>query len=135
MTLGPVAQATIEERRREAVAVIDRIKRGEEPKPPAPAPTVADLAERCLKNHVAVRCKPNTAKNSCMALQNHILPALGTKALKDVAPGDVTALHHKMRDTPYTANQAMWILSKMFTLAENWGMVPPGHNPCRHVRY
>ena len=139
MTLGPVAKATIEERRREAAAILDCIKRGEGPKPPKPArePTVADLAERCFSNHVTVRCKPNTAKNHRIAMQGHILSALGTKALKDVVPGDVTALHHKLRDTPYTANQAMWVLSKMFAHAGNWGMLPPGRNPCRHrhVRY
>ena len=136
VTLGPVGSETINKRRREAAIVIDRIKRGEDPMPPKPAPepTVADLAARCLKNHVEVRCKPNTAKNYRMALQNHILPALGKKALKDVAPEDVTALHHKLRDTPAAANQAMWVLSKMFTLAENWGMVPPGRKPGRHVR-
>ena len=89
VTLGPVGSETIDKRRREAAIVIDRIKRGEDPKPPKPAPepTVADLAARCLKNHVAVRCKPNTAKNYRMSLQHHILPALGTKPLKDVASG------------------------------------------------
>ena len=135
-TLGRVGTETVDGRRREAAIVIDRIKRGEDPKPPEPAPepTVADLAERFLKNHVAVRCRPNTAKNYRMAIQHHVLPALGTKALKDVAPEDVTALHHKLRDTPAAANQAMWVLSKMFTLAENWGMVPPGRKPGRHVR-
>ena len=97
--------------------------------------TVADLAARCLRNHVAVRCKPNTAKNYRMSLQHHILPALGTKPLKDVASADVTALHHKLRDTPSAANQATWVLSRMFTLAESWGMIPTGRNPCRHVRY
>ena len=137
MTLGPVGSETIDKRRHEAAVVIDRIKRGEDPMPPKPAPepTVADLAARCLKNHVAVRCKPNTAKNYRMALQNHILSALGKKALKDVVPGDVTALHHKLRDTPSAANRAVWVLSKMFVLAETWAMMPPGRNPCRHVRY
>ena len=137
VTLGPVGSETIDKRRREAAIVIDRIKRGEDPMPPKPAPepTVADLAARCLKNHVEVRCKPNTAKNYRMALQNHILPALGKKALKDVSPGDVTALHHKLRETPSAANRAVWVLSKMFVLAETWEMMPPGRNPCRHVRY
>ena len=137
MTLGPVGSETIDKRRREAAIVIDRIKRGEDPMPPKPAPepTVADLAARCLKNHVAVRCKPNTAKNYRMALQNHILPALGKKVLKDVSPGDVTALHHKLRHTPSAANRAVWVLSRMFVLAETWEMMPPGRNPCRHVRY
>ena len=63
-------------------------------------------------------------------------PALGTKTLKDVVcPGDITALHHTLRDTPCTANQAMWIVSKMFTPAGNRGMLAPGRNRCRHVRY
>ena len=117
VTLGPVGSETIDKRRREAAIVIDRIKQGEDPKPPKPAPepTVADLAARCLKNHVGVRCKPNTAKNYRMSLQHHILPALGTKPLKDVAPGDVTTLHHKLRDTPSAANQATWVLSRMFS--------------------
>ena len=112
------------------------MRRGGDPRPPKPAPepTVADLAERFLKNHVAVRSRPNTARNYRMAIQHHVLPALGEKALKDVAPEDVTALHHKLRDTPAAANQAMWVLSRMFTLAENWGMVPPGRKPGRHVR-
>ena len=137
VTLGPVGSETIDKRRREAAIVIDRIKRGEDPMPPKPVPepTVADLAARCLKNHVAVRCKPNTAKNYRMALQNHILSALGKKALKDVVPGDVTALHHNLRETPSAANRAVWVLSRMFVLAENWEMMPPGRNPCRHVRY
>ena len=137
VTLGPVGSETIDKRWREAAIVIDRIKRGEDPMPPKPVPepTVADLAARCLKNHVAVRCKPNTAKNYRMALQNHILPALGKKVLKDVSPGDVTALHHKLRHTPSAANRAVWVLSKMFVLAETWAMMPPGRNPCRHVRY
>ena len=76
VTLGPVGSETIDKRQGEAAVVIDRIKRGEDPKPPKPAPepTVADLAERCLKNHVAVRYKPKMARNFRMTLQNHILP-------------------------------------------------------------
>ena len=36
---------------------------------------------------------------------------------------------------PYAANNAIWVLSRMFKLAESWEMVPPGRNPCRHVSY
>ena len=136
VTLGRVGTETVDVRRREAAVVIDRIKRGEDPIPPEPAPepTVADLAERCLEKYVAVRCKPSTAKNYSAAIRSHILPALGAKALKDVGPEDVTALHHKLRDTPAAADQAVWVLSKMYRLAESWGMVAPGQRPTRHVR-
>ena len=136
VTLGRVGKEPIDKHRREAAAVIDRIKRGEDPIPskPAPEPTVADLAERFLEKFVAVRCKPSTAKNYRLAIQHQILPALGEKALKDVGPEDVTAMHHELRDRPAAANQAVWVLSKMFALAENSGMVPPGRRPTRHVR-
>ncbi len=109
MTLGRVGTGTIEDRRREASVVIDRIKRGEDPKPskPPPPPTVADLSELVLKNYVETRCKPSTAKNYRVSIRNHILPALETKALEDVGSEDLTALHHKLRATPAAANQAM----------------------------
>ena len=61
MTLGRVGTETVDARRREAAEVIDRIKRGEDPRP-APPPTVADLAARWLAHHVEARCRPNTAQ-------------------------------------------------------------------------
>ena len=32
------------------------------------------------------------------------------------------------------ANTVVGVLSKMLSLAEAWGLVPPGRNPCRTVR-
>ena len=134
VTLGRVGDGTVDVRRREAAAVIDRIKRGEDPRP-APETTVADLAEGFLENHVEIRCKPGTAKNYRLAIRNHILPALGEKPLGEIGPEDAAALHHELRGTPSAANLAVWVLSRMFVLAEAWQMAPPGRNPCRHVRY
>ena len=137
VTLGRVGDEPVDKHRRQAAVVIDRIKRGEGPFPPEPAPepTVVDLAERFLKTHVGARCKPGTAKSYRLAVQNHILPALGEMALGEVGPEDVAALQHKLRGTPSAANRAVWVLSRMFVLAEAWEMAPPGSNPCRHVRY
>ena len=136
VSLGSVAGRSIEQRRREAAEIIDRIKRGEDPVPPAvaPDPTVAGLAAQYLEAHVATRCKPGTARNYRMALDLHILPALGEMALKDVGRQEVSALHHDLRATPAMANRVLWVLSRMFALAEVWAMAPPGKNPCRHVR-
>ena len=89
VTLGPVDTETIEKYRSEAAVVIDRIKQGEDPRPPKPAPepTVADLAARCVSVRFGVRCKPATAKVYKMALDRHVLPVLGTMRLC----GDVRA--------------------------------------------
>ena len=36
--------------------------------------------------------------------------------------------------TPYQANRTIQVLSRIFTLAEVWGLRPDGSNPCRHVK-
>ena len=41
--------------------------------------------------------------------------------LSEVERSHVAALHHRMRDKPYQANQARNVLAKMFRLAEAWG--------------
>jgi hypothetical protein len=53
--------------------------------------------------------------------------------VRDVTRADISRLHHEQRDTPYDANRALAVLSKMFTLAEKWGERADGSNPCRHV--
>jgi integrase len=45
----------------------------------------------------------------------------------------VTKLHHENRKAPYQANRALALLSRMFNLAERWGLRPDGSNPGRHV--
>ena len=136
VTLGPFAGIAIDGRRRQAAAVIDRIKRGEDPFPPKaePEPTVADLTARSLRAYVTVHCKPKTVELYRVAIDRHILPALGTMAVKDVGSKDVIALHDRLRDTPSMANHVVRVLSKMFSLAQTWELVPPHRNPCRAVR-
>ena len=43
------------------------------------------------------------------------------------------ALHYGLRETPRAANRALMVLSKMFSLAEAWGLASTGGNPCRFV--
>ena len=121
MTLGPCAGVATDVQRREAATIIDRIKRGEDPVPPEPEPepTVADLAARCMRAYVNVHCKPKTVKLYRTAIDRHIVPALGTIAVKDVRSQDVIALHQRLRNTPSMANQ---VVSKMFSLAEAWDL-------------
>ena len=69
------------------------------------------------------------------AVRHYILPELGHLALSAVVDrSHVSALHYKMRDRPYQANQTVGVLAKMFKLAEGWGMTPPRRNPCRSIR-
>ncbi|WP_428098147.1 tyrosine-type recombinase/integrase [Candidatus Rariloculus sp.] len=97
-------------------------------------PTVADLAERYLQIYVAVQCKASSMRRYRQLLHHHILPALGEMPVGSVERKHVAALHYALRDRPGTANPVLWVLSKMFSLADDWGLRPAGCNPCRTVR-
>ena len=130
--LGRHGELAADHARKRAAGVIDRIKQGKDPVP-APAITLADLAERYMHAHVAVNCNAHTAGIYRGSLDNHILPALGAMALQEVGREQIAALHYELRNTPRAANRVLMILSKMFVLAEAWGLVAAGGNPCRHV--
>ena len=97
------------------------------------APTVRELAERFMKEHVQAKRKTSTAKLYGGLLDNVILPALGARAVADVTRADVAALHHRHRATPVHANRMLLLISKLMNLAERWGLRVDGSNPARHV--
>ena len=134
VTLGRHGEMSCDEARKQAALVIDRIKRGEEPEPPEEELTVAGLAERFMRDHVETHCKPDTARWYRSLIENHVKPALGGMAVAQVGRAEVTALHHGLRATPTVANAALGLLSRMFKMAEAWGLVPAGSNPCRGLR-
>ena len=136
VTIGRDVEMTAETARRTAAEVIDRIRNGEDafPAPSAPEAMVADLAERYMKAHVEMNCRPGTVGVFRRVVDLYILPELGALPISAVERSHVSDLHFKMRDKPYQANQTVSVLAKMFKLAEAWGMTPPRRNPCRSVR-
>jgi integrase len=91
------------------------------------------LCERFFEAHVLENCKPTTQVEYRRAIDKFIKPAIGAFRVVDVERRDIAELHHKFRDVPYQANRTLGVLSKMFNLAEVWGLRPDGSNPCRHV--
>ena len=138
VTLGRHGDITPVKARKLAVRAIGRIKTGEEPLAGGGDSkrerTVEDLAGRCLARYVEVECKPATQKRYRRLLGGHIVPALGDMPVSSVKREHVAALHHGLRDKPGTANNVLWVLSRLFSLAEVWGWRDAGTNPCRSVR-
>ena len=118
VTLGRYPELTPEAARKNATAVIARIKKGQPPVPPAPAPvpTVADLAERYQREYVEMHCKPLTVSHYKLMLRKHIVPALGKSLVADVEHKDILSFHNGLHRMPTVANQAADILVKMFNL-------------------
>ena len=136
-TVGRHGVLTADQARQRATLMIARIKAGKEASASHPAageqdgPTVAELAERYLKDHVEVRCKPKTVTLCRLLLTKHIIPALGHVPIEALERKQVADLHFRLRDRPATANHVVATLSRMFNQAEGWGLIPEGSNPCR----
>jgi integrase len=97
------------------------------------APTISELADRFLAEHAATKKRSSSLRMDKINLNLHVLPALGRLKVKDVTRADIAELHHGMRSKPGAANRVLALLSKMFNLAERWGLRPDHSNPCRHV--
>ena len=138
VTVGRHGVISADRARRRAALIIARIKAGEAPLAApmareATGPTVADLAERYFREHVAVRCKPGTAKLHRRVVRKHILPGFGKLPVAAIGREHVTDLHYRLRHVPAMANQVIVTLSRILNQAEIWGLVPEGGNPCRFV--
>ncbi|MCY3568198.1 MAG: hypothetical protein OXH38_06190 [Chloroflexi bacterium] len=90
----------------------------------AEGPTVGQLAERCLEEHVAVRYRPKTEATYRLIVGKRILPRLGKRPALAVGHGEVTELHHALSATPVMANQVVDLLSRIYNLAEDRGQIP-----------
>ncbi|ALG69914.1 hypothetical protein VY88_10605 [Azospirillum thiophilum] len=129
---------TPDQARTEAEKLLASVRKGTDPAAEKKArtkrgATVADLADDYLTQHVDVKNKPSTATGFRRLVEKEIKPALGKLQVDKVTRADVAKLHHDMRDTPRQANQTLAVLSKMFSLAEVWGMRPDGTNPCKRI--
>ena len=142
VTVGRHGVLSAARARQRAALIIARLKAGEEPLPAraktdreaGSGVTVTDLARRYFDQYAAVRCKPSTLRCYRGALARQILPSLGSLPARAVGREHVAALHHRLRKTPYRANQVLHVLSKMFALAEVWGLRDPGSHPVRAIR-
>ena len=138
ITVGRHGVIGAAEARRRAALIIARVHAGEDPaERPAqkPAgPTLAALAERYLREHVAVRCKPSTAAQYRLAIERYIVPALGERAVSEIGRSQVADLQHALRDRPAMANLVIATLSRLIDQAVAWGVVQETTNPCRSAQ-
>ena len=98
------------------------------------AATVADIARRYLRSHVAVNCKPKTMDLYRTVIDNHIVPTLGERPIGSIQRSDAVALHHSLHDRPAVANSTLQVLSQLYRKAQQWELAPEGANPCRSIR-
>jgi integrase len=137
MSLGALGALTPDEARDLARRFLGDVAKGEDPsgerQKERKAPNMSALCDRFIDEHVNLRCKPTTQGEYRRACDLFIKPRIGSLRVQAVTRTDVAELHHALRNKPYQANRVLGVLSKMFNLAEVWGLRPDGSNPTRHV--
>lgn len=137
MTIGAYGVLTLQQARDKARRHLAEVIEGRDPlaerQAAADAETVKELAARYLTEHAEAKKKPSSVRNDRQMNRDYVIPKLGSLKVAAVTRQDVAALHHALREKKFTANRVLALLSKMFNLAEKWGLRPDGSNPCRHV--
>ncbi len=138
MSLGPKTVLACEQARGQAITILAAVRKGEDPSADRAAQrnalNMTELAGRFDAEHISVRLKESTATEYRRNLRRFILPALGRLIVAEVTRADISKFHHDLRHIPYQANRCLEVLSKMFNLAEMWGLRPDGSNPRKHIR-
>lgn len=138
ITIGQHGVLTTDEAQARARQLLGDVARGKDPSAARQermlAPTVAGLCDRFLDEYVDEHCKPTTARDYRSIIKRFIRPRLGPILISEVTRADIVAFHHALRETPYQANRAASMLSKLFNLAEDWGLRQAGSNPARRIK-
>ena len=137
-TIGQHGPITPDEARVAALEILAQAKAGVDPRDAdakrKAEPVMTELGRRFLEEYVPTHCTPSTQGEYRRSVTLFIDPAIGEMRIAEVERKDIAKLHFDLRDRPYQANRTLGVLSKMFSLAEIWGLRPDGSNPCRHVK-
>lgn len=89
-----------------------------------------ELAKNYIERH-GYKKKPKSLKEDLNLLKTIILPALSRLKVSHVTRRDIETLHKNFQKTPYQANRALALLSKMFSLAISWEWIKD--NPAKGI--
>jgi integrase len=124
--------------RREAMRILGEASQGRDPSDVRKAENTATrfgaFAERYMKEHAIPKKKASSMEQDRRSLRLGLLPAFGNRRVIDIDFSDVSKFHASLNSKPYTANRYVALLSKMFSLAESWGVRERHTNPCLDIQ-
>lgn len=136
-TIGAAGKITPERARARAKVILGMVAHGHDPASQKTTergtPTVAELADRFMADHVWAKRKPGTAEFYRDILDRIVKPALGTTKADKLTRLQVGRLHSSLSDTPFQANRVLAVIGSMYAFAGRAGVVPEGTNPARGV--
>jgi integrase len=136
-TIAAVGKITPERARTRAKVILGAVAHGHDPANQKTAergtPTVAELADRFMAEHVKAKRKGRTAEFYQDILDRIVKPALGTTKADKLTRIQVGRLHSSLAETRFQANRVLAVVGSMYAFAGRAGIVPEGTNPARGI--
>lgn len=136
-TIGQHGNVTVEEARNIAKQLAAEVAQGGDPakkrQDNKQRPTFEEFTELYFERHAIPKKAPRSVTEDRRNIRLYIFPAFGKQIMADITGEQIHSLHAKLANTPTAANRTLSLLSKMFNLAEDWGMRPKHSNPCYRI--
>jgi integrase len=133
-TIGTHPELTATAARDRAIKLRGQIRDGQDPLEQRQLDrkerTLNDLASEYL-THAETYKRASSLRNDRQMTEGIIRPKLGSLRLKAVGRHDVERLHASLKATPYRANRVLSLLSSMFSMAQQRGLL--ADNPVRKI--
>lgn len=124
LKIGVHGQITTELAREKAKQLMGRASQGEDPatekKEHRDRFTMKDLIRDYLEVH-AVKKRAKSIQEDKQLIKNIIEPLMGNKTVESITRKELEQFHNNLSKTPYQANRALALLSKMFSCSVAWG--------------
>lgn len=137
-TLGAYGVLTLHQARELARKALFEAKTGVDPaerrRRDRDGETVKDLCRLYLQRHTKLR--PSSRQEAERRIQKHILPAFGSKKVRDLSRAEVAKLHARISaHAPVEANCVVQLLRAMLNKARLWGLLDEtAPNPAERVQ-
>lgn len=93
--------------------------------------STAAVLDCFVRDHAKVNLAPKTAAEYERLADKILKPQIGKTKVDALAPKDVAAMYHALREKPTQAALAVRVLSSALSWAEEFGLRQPGPNPAR----
>src|SRR4030095_16308886 len=136
-TIAAVNKIAPERARERAKVILGAVAHGQDPASQKTAergtPTVSELADRFMADHVKAKRKSATAEFYRDILDRIVKPGMGTTKADKLTRFQVGRLHASLANTPFQANRMLAVVGSVSGFPGAAGMVPEGTNPARGI--
>ena len=137
VSLGEHGRLTADEARSRAKKMLGAVESGADPVEERKAAravwTFGEVADEFMRLHVAKKRKARTYEDYKALLTRIIEPAIGNVRVVDLRRVEVSRLHSKLADKPYTANRVLALISSIWNWAAKRDEVSFAANPAKGV--